>query len=226
MEKKITNNRVRYYASDYKGDILVFIHTSGEGLKADAIYKTLFKHFKNISQVTLVNKNKIKVLFDGGEKRKESIVEANTLAECVIKDCSIYIPAKYVEVQGVVSWPVCEKIDDFVINGKGKFRNPLMKRLKVLDSIRLKKKSSEASNEPKLEDTSIVIVTFEGNLLPDSLEIDKLLVSVREYRRHEMWCEICRRYGHTQKFCNNKKLENPTYLCMQCKLNDHQSGSV
>lgn len=139
-EKNEKNVRTRFYGKDYKGELIVFIHASGEGLKAEAIYKTLFKNFKHITQVTLVNKNKIKVLFDGGDKRKEAIEEANTLAECDINNCSVYIPAKLVEVQGVISWPISEKIDEFVKNAKGKFKNPQLNNLRVLDSIRLKKK--------------------------------------------------------------------------------------
>lgn len=52
-----------------------------------------------------------------------------------------------------------------------------------------------------------------------------MLIPVREYRRREMFCENCRPLGHTKKFCANKKLENPTYLCMQCQTNNHLGGS-
>lgn len=218
--------RIRKYPKDYKGEIVVFIHAAGDGLKPKLIYKPLFNNFECISEVTVVNKNKMKVLFSEKENRKKSIEEANTLAEAKLKNCHCYIPAKYVEVQGVVSWPINENFDDFVASGKGKFRNPLMKDVKVLDSVRLKKKANVASSVQELEDTSIVIITFEGNLLPDKLVLEKMIVPIREYRRREMFCLNCGKYGHTQKMCNNKKLVNPTYLCMQCKLNDHIGGSI
>jgi hypothetical protein len=227
-EETTKHTRIRQYGKNYKGEIIVFIHAAGDGLKTQAIYKELFNNFEFISQVTLVNKNKIKVLFKEKESksREEAIEEANTLANSALKGCSIYIPAKLVEVQGVVSWPISEKIDDFVKSGNGKFKDPRMSNVKVLDSIRLKRKSNEASNNPGLEDTSVIIITFQGNLLPDTLEVDRLLIPVREYRRREMFCVNCRKLGHTQKMCNNKKLENPTFLCMQCNTNDHLGGST
>ena len=225
-EDSSKQTRIRQYGKEYKGEIIVFIHASGDGLKLEPIYKTLFKNLKYISRVIVVNKNKIKVQFEGEENRHNAIAEANTLAQADLKGCTIYIPAKYVEIQGVVSWPIGETIENFVSNGKGKFRNPMMKNLKVLDSVRLMKRSNEASNDPKLEDTSIVIITFEGNLLPDTLEIEKLCIPVREYRRREMFCVECKRYGHTRKRCNNKKLVNPAYLCMACNTNDHLGGSI
>jgi hypothetical protein len=223
VEKNKT--RIRQYANNYKGEIIVLIHAAGDGLHTKSIYKHLFGQYKFITHITLVNKNKIKVLFGEKENRLAAIKEANSLAKCGVNSCNVYIPAKFVEVQGVVSWPVQEKIDEFTSHGKGKFRNSNISEVKVLDSIRLKRKANVASSEQILEDTSIVIVTFQGNLLPDTLELDRMLIPVREYRRREMFCENCRFYGHTKKYCNNKKLDHPTYLCIPCQTNNHLGGS-
>lgn len=219
--------RVRQYATDYKGSIIVYIHANGETLKTKEIYKHVFKTYKTVSEVTLVNEHKIKILF--GEKltdnRALAIKEANSLANTV-KNSRAYIPAKLAEVQGVISWPVGEDINEFVTNGKGKFNNILMSEVKVLEVTRLLRKSNEAAAQQKLEETGIVIVTFPGQVLPHKLCLDGLIIPVREYRKREMFCENCKRYGHTKKMCNNKKLEIISFLCIQCKTNEHLSGSV
>lgn len=223
--KSPKHTRIRQYAVNYRGEIIVFIHANSDKFRTKSITKGLFDKYRHITHITLVNKNKLKVLFGEKENRAAAIAEANSLAKCSIDDCIVYIPAKYCEVQGVVSWPVKESIEDFSY-GKGKFRNSLLKEIKVLESTRLMRKSNVASSEQILENTSIVIITFEGNLLPDTLEVDKMLIPVREYRRRAMYCENCKLLGHSQSRCAKKKLENPTYLCMQCKCNDHLGGST
>lgn len=231
QEKK---TRVRQYAKDYKGSIVVYIHGNGKTLKTRSIYKEIFEKFITVSQVTLINEHKIKVLFgekstDSGslaESRSLAIEEANSLATHTVKDARTYIPAKLAEVQGVISWPIGEDINEFVTNGKGKFNNILMKEVKVLEVTRLLKKSNEAASQQKLEETGVVIVTFPGQLLPHKLSLDGLIIPVREYRKREMFCKNCKRYGHTEKMCNNKKLEKIEFLCLQCKSNEHESGNA
>lgn len=244
IDKNI-ETRVRKYAFNYKGEIVVFIRAKDEPLKSKRIYKYLFDHFKYVSEVTQMNQHKIKVVFNESEKnnnkqtnekikreanfcesdtdRVKAIKEANALCKISIDSCHIYIPAKYAEIQGVISWPTGQDVKDFLVCGRGKFNNTAMSAAKVIETFRLMKKASDGSN--KLEETSIVIVTFEGNLLPNKLALENLIIPVREYKRREMFCEACKKYGHTKKFCNNKKLEHPAYLCMQCKSNNHIGGS-
>lgn len=248
-EEKMTidnlrETRVRQYANNYKGEITVFIHTEDEkGIQTRKIYEQLFKNYIYIKLVTQVNAYKIKIVFHESSKKKsdvttggtskqsnlsdreKAIKEANDLAKSQIGSCHVYIPANYCEVQGVISWPIGQEISEFVISGKGKFSNELLNEVKILETLRLKKKSNEASNVNSLEDTSIVIVTFEGNLLPKKLRLDRMFIPVREYRRREMFCENCKKYSHTKKMCNNKKLDNPAFLCIACKSNDHLGGT-
>lgn len=237
---KIDNQRetrVRQYANTYKGEIVVFIHSeSDKGINSRKIYEQIFKNYKYVSQVTLVNVHKIKVVFDESANknndasgatnskisdREKAVKEANELARSKIGNCHVYIPANFSEVQGVISWPIGQETQDFVSEGKGKFNSVLIREVQVLEALRLKRKASDDT----LEDTSIVIITFEGNLLPNRLQIENMLIPVREYRRREMFCENCKKYSHTKKFCNNKKLEKPAYLCVQCQSNDHIGGS-
>lgn len=224
-----TQTRVRKYSLNYRGEIVVLIRAKEkeDSLQSRKLFKHIFESFKYTSKVTQVNQHKIKVEFHEREKdnnkntndvikreagisidddeRTQAIKEANILVKRGLEHCHVYIPAKYSEVQGVISWPIGEDTTDFLPSSKGIFNNSMINEVELIDIVRLKKKSSEASNVQQLENTSIVIVTFEGVLLPDKLKYDRMIIPVREYRRREMFCVNCKRYGHTQKFCNNKK---------------------
>lgn len=137
----------------------------------------------------------------------------------------VYIPEKLVETKAVISWPVGSDVNEMTEDFcTGKFSNPSLSDVKVLEAVRLKKKSNEATNA--MEETGTVIVTFEGLLLPKWLNFDKMLIPVREFRARQMYCENCHRYNHTKSRCNNKKLTPPAEIkCMQCNSNDHEGGS-
>lgn len=155
--------------------------------------------------------------------------EANELPNCAEwnKKYRVYISAKNVEVQGVISWPKSETITDFVEMGEGKFHNGMLKSVKVVDAVRLKKKIVDEASVATLENTGAVIVTFEGILLPNKLNVDGLLIPVREFKAKQMFCDNCNRYNHTAKMCNNKKIEMPENIsCLQCKSNEHKGGDA
>lgn len=154
--------------------------------------------------------------------------EANDLPKCSLwnKKFRVYIAAKHVEVQGVISWPKNEEITDFVQFGQGKFNSSLISPVKVIEAARLKKKTVVDTNEI-LEDTGVVIVTFEGVLLPNKVNVEGLLIPVRQYRSKQMFCGKCKRYNHTEKMCNNKPVQIPADIkCVHCKSNEHDSGDM
>ena len=53
--------------------------------------------------------------------------------------------------------------------------------------------------------TSVVRVTFPGQIIPERIEIEGLLLRTREFRRRVMFCDNCLKYNHTSKLCNNKQ---------------------
>jgi hypothetical protein len=52
------------------------------------------------------------------------------------------------------------------------------------------------------------------------------VIPVRAFRRREMFCKNCKKFGHTEKRCNNKKLNSEEFKCHPCKSNDHENGSI
>lgn len=225
-ERKSDQNkqtRVRQYPQDHHGEIIVFVHATSEGLKCKEITKYVFQN-KAVALVESINEHKMKIVFES-EEREVAIREANALARVERASYRFYIPAKLAEVQGVISWPKGENIKDFLKNGKGKFNNPAVSEVKVLEATRLLKSSIEASKETLVE-TGTVIVTFAGQVLPQKLVCDRLVVPVRAFKCREMFCQNCKKYGHTEKRCNNKKLVSEDFKCHQCKANDHENGSA
>lgn len=151
--------------------------------------------------------------------------EANDLPQCKEWNTKyrVYIPEKLVEVRGVISLAPGHDIKDLMQYGCGKFRNSLLKEVEILEVNRIKRKAEGET----LVDTSSVVVTFEGLVLPNVLDYGKLLIPVREYKIKQMFCSNCQMYNHTESMCNNKKVTLPENIkCLQCNKNDHESGSV
>lgn len=238
--------RVRQYPESHKGPYIVNIRTKNEGrkksLEVKKIQKYIFDKFKHVERV-LVSEHKMRVVFSesapkeniqlsSGEKLDTTNTareEANKLPKCEFlnSDYRVYIPEKYVEIKGVISWSKNETLEDFCLRGEGKFNRSEMKEVRVLEAVRLMKKVDEASSRPSLENTGLVIVTFEGLVLPNKFHLDGLLANVREYRPKQMFCKQCLKYNHTEKMCNNKKVNPPENIkCVQCKSDDHESGST
>lgn len=138
----------------------------------------------------------------------------------------VYVPEKLVECKGVISWPVGNDVKEIIEEkSTGKFGNPLLNEINVLEAVRLKRKSDNASSN-EMEDTGTVIVTFEGLVLPKWVNFNNMLVPVREFRAKPMFCKRCLKYFHTEKRCNNKKATTtPEIKCVQCNSSEHESGS-
>lgn len=138
----------------------------------------------------------------------------------------IYIPEVAVEVLGCITWPINQELDDLNEDGFGKFKNPNLPAIKILDAMRFTKSVDEASAEPTRVDIGVVRITFEGLVLPDSVNVCGLLVPVREFKRRQMFCDICLSYNHTKTHCVNKPRPTTSAVqCVQCNSAEHVSGS-
>lgn len=243
MTNETITLRVRQYPEGHKGPYIVNIRTKKETVKSIAvkkIQKLVFDTYKHVERID-VSEHKMRVVFSENKKNENIVLtdgerlplaksareEANELPKCQnLGNYRVYIPEKYVEVKGVISWSKSENLEGFCSRGEGKFSVAAAKEVKVLEAVRLKKKSEEAANTPVLENTGLVIVTFEGLALPDKFHLDGLLANVREFRAKQMFCKNCMKYNHTEKMCNNKKVTLPqNIMCIQCQSNDHESGS-
>jgi hypothetical protein len=185
----------------------------------------------NAMKELYVNENEkymLKPSTSKGVSMKSAREEANELPkyEEWNKKYFVYIPEKLVETKAVISWAVSNDVKEIMEeNSTGKFGNPAMRDVKVLEAVRLKKKSDDPANT-QMQDTATVIITFEGLVMPKWLNFDRMLIPVREFKPRQMYCDNCHKYNHTKARCGNKKVEPPPEIkCLQCKSADHEGGS-
>ena len=225
--------RVRRYDDNNVGPFVVCIRAMKKPLPAMSLIRVLHKTYKSTLNTRQINEFKINVVFSPINDEAQNVLiarnEANHFANTDWQDkdyLHIYIPEKLVEVIGCIVWSADEPVEDIVTYGQGKFRNTTLKDVKIVNATRFEKLIDEAGNEQRREPTNTVRVTFEGLLLPSYVNVDGLLISVREFKRKQMFCEACLKYNHTISHCNNKpyKPEQNEKKCVHCKTDDHQTG--
>ena len=236
MDTEITKNsekkkHARQFGDKNIGPFVVCIRAIKKPLQSMALIRFLHNNYKSKLITKQINEFKINVIFTPINDEAQNVLitrnEANLFVKTDWKDhCRIYIPEKLVEVIGCISWSADEPVEEIVTHGQGKFRNTTLKDVKVLDATRFEKLIDEAGKNQQREPTNTVRVIFEGLLLPNYVNVDGLLIPVREFKRKQMFCETCLRYNHTQNHCNNKpyKREENEKKCLHCKSDEHQTG--
>ena len=227
----VSNKRVREYGEKSKGPFIVCIRSITKPLQSMKITKFLHNTYKSNLITRQINEFKMNVIFsskiDDHDNNNNARIEANHFPTSAWnKTCRIYIPEILVETIGCISWSSEQNIDEIVSIGQGKFRNISMPSVKVLHAARFEKVIDKAGEKQRREPTNTVRVTFDGLILPEFLNVDGLLIPVREFKRKQMFCDLCMRYNHTKSHCNNKpyKPEANENKCVHCKVDDHQTG--
>lgn len=230
-QNDIAKKRVRQYGLKSKGPFVVCIRAIEKPLPSMKIIKFLHNTYKSNLITRQINEFKINVIFEPKVEKDENVDvarnEANDFPTTAWnKACRIYIPEIRVEVIGCIAWSPEQETEEIMSVGHGKFRNTSMPTVKVLDATRFEKIIDEAGNKQRREPTNTVRVIFEGLLLPDFLIVDGLLIPVREFKRKQMFCELCLRYNHTKSHCNNKpyKATPAEKKCIHCNTDEHQTG--
>lgn len=225
--------RIRQYPVGSKGPFVVRIRVKEDPLESMKLQDYMFKKFKAVNDIRQTNQFSIRVTFAAKAADKETSEvteneareEANLLPRCEEwkKKYRIYIPEKLAEVIGCVSWSIGDDIDDLVKFGYGKFKNPLLPTVPIVEAIRFEKKTE---NDVKISlGTGRVI--FAGLVLPDYIVINQMLIPVRPFHRRQMFCEACKSYNHTAAHCNNKPFNDDIseFSCIHCRTNVHETGA-
>lgn len=111
--------------------------------------------------------------------------------------------------------------------------------IKVVSVKRLKRKVfDETSKQNIFVDRQMVILTFLGNNIPDTVKINMVNFIVEPYIYPVVQCFNCLRYGHTNKMCKSARKcqrcgqENCTFddcvnhqICLHCNSSEHSSMS-
>lgn len=198
---------VRQFPDGYTGILEVWIRSADrEKLPNITMQRFLNERFKSIASI-IPHRDKLAVIF--GDR-----IEANTLAsQEIFLGTSATIPSKcIVDVDCAIRTDeltgMCD-LNELVKDGLGVFGSAHLRPCRILNAVQL---SRTGENNVRVG-TNTVKVTFEGNLVPKYVAIDKLRIPTRLFHKSPMFCEVCQTHGHTNKFCRRKK------ICARCNDN-------
>uniref|UniRef100_A0A0N8ES57 CCHC-type domain-containing protein n=1 Tax=Aedes aegypti TaxID=7159 RepID=A0A0N8ES57_AEDAE len=197
-------SRVRIYPESANGPYTVFFRKIDRPLNLLLISAELNQKFKTVKEIKQVELRKIRVTMSDRNEANEVVVLPRFKGLY-----RVYIPSAEVEIDGVVYDEVISP-EEVVKIGQGKFTNPQLPMISVLECERLAMREEVASNEMSFKPSNAMRVTFAGTALPDYLCINGALLKVRLYSPKIMLCRKCGRLGHTSKYCSLKP------RCGQC----------
>lgn len=193
--------RVRVYPLNHKGPFTVYIRADKtQSLRHLQISKLLFSKYgvTKIGKVLQMNNHKLRIELKSAEAANELVKDKDPL----FSPYRVYIPAEQVEVEGIVRLSTEEPTSELLIHGRGQFSEPNIADVGIIDAFRFENVTRDSAGETTSKiPTSLVRVTFPGNLLPRRVVLHGLLIPVEPYKRKAMFCENCLRTGHTEKFC-------------------------
>lgn len=206
-----THQRIRKYNDESKAPFTVWIKSrSGDLLHPLKLSKFINGKYK--STLSCVKKNgKMRVMLNNKN-------DANLLVlDGFLKDFHLSIPAEHVEIEGAVDWfELCDLDDEqeLITAGVGCFNNTALQQCKIVHAERLSKREKEIVTW-----TNTVKIVFEGQVLPNFVEIYGLRVRVRPFHQKPMFCDRCQQFGHTSRDCRRKQkcascgAEHATAMC-------------
>lgn len=198
--------RPRRFPESHKGPYVVFINEKETPIAPIKFSKYLHDTYNAIIKCENL-RNKIRVTLNNCE-------QANLLAlDPFFSHYRVHIPAEEVEIYGVVHLPGETDYAGIITYGKGKFRHPDLPLIDILDVRRIRKRVEPTNMDSEWVDTPLVKVCFAGSVLPDNLEIEKLLIPVQAANEKPMFCDNCQAFKHTRKYCRS----NP--VCAVCRGN-------
>lgn len=189
------NPRIRQYPDKSVGPFTVFIRNVGKPFSEVKLAKQLTAKYKSIRHVRAMNQFKLVVILNEKE-------EANKMPKDEdLKEFRVYIPASTVEIDGRIRLSTESSQEQLMEHGSGIFIGG-SEKVKILDVYRHKYKGEN----DKLEDSTNVVITFEGTKLPDFIATPEgLYIPInRKNIKKDMFCVKCQREGHTQGTCSNK----------------------
>lgn len=185
-------------------------------------------NIKNITTIEKVGFNRIKV----GLK---TIVDANNLIKNELlqqEDLKAFIPNNLLVRKGVIKFVDTRFDEDYLVDN-------IKSGCKILAVNRLKRKVIN-ENQTTYVPRQIVVLTFEGNKLPNEVYINSVVCPVEPFIQRVVQCFKCLRFGHVSSQCRsnkplcincsqsidvNHKCEDKDIFCYYCKNHYHKSIS-
>lgn len=164
-------------------------------------------NIKNIITINSMGRNRIRVVL-------KSAFDANFLINnklLEIEKLRAFIPNHLVERKGLLR-SVDTYFDEEYIKENIESSNPVV-------NVKRMNRKIQVDGSEKWIPRQLVIVTFEGNVLPKYVVINSVNFVVEPYISKVVQCYKCLKYGHVSKQCRSTKT-----LCTNCgkeKLENH-----
>ncbi|XP_058824232.1 uncharacterized protein LOC131684954 [Topomyia yanbarensis] len=229
--ENVNPTRIKIYPESSTGPWIVFIRRKVKALNIIQISKDLTSRFSDVKEIVKVNKDKIRIVVG-------SLKQANAIASCELftREYRAYIPSKEIEIDGVITESSLT-VDDIIKHGVGRFKDTILKDVKILECKQLHSVSHEGDKKVyRLSDS--FRVTFAGSALPNYVIIDKIRLPVRLFIPRVMNCLNCKQLGHTATYCSNKArcgkcggshqedtCNENSEKCLMCGENSHELPS-
>ncbi|XP_055527574.1 uncharacterized protein LOC129720165 [Wyeomyia smithii] len=208
LSTDVATVRVKKYNENQPGlRWVVYFRPKNKPLKVMQICKTLRLRYTSLIEVCKVNANKLKATFSDLTHANAVVEDENFTIEY-----RVYIPARAIEIEGVITEP--DLTEKEIMEGFGCFKNPNLPNIKILECRRMYSKDNMRNYSPN----NSFRVTFAGKVLPDFLEPYKLRLPVRLFIPKVMTCTNCLQLGHTKTYCSNKTKCNK---CGEILENNH-----
>lgn len=185
---KITDNGPYYVFVEHRDKNLGRLYPMRVGyyLRLSNEYK------KSIIDIKIMGRNRVKVILDNFRAANEMINNDLLTKNGLLA----YVPKFYTQKKGLVRMVDTFFSDDYLL------RNIECNR-KVLEVKRLERKVVDEEGKEKLVKRQMVVISFQGNELPQCIRINGVNFHVEPYIHPVVQCHKCLRYGHISKLCKN-----------------------
>lgn len=195
----------------------------GHYLKVDDVYK------KSIVDIKIVGRNRVKVVLN-------SYQAANSLInnDLLLKNGFIaYVPKYYTHRKGIVRLVDTFFDEDYLLDA-------IECDKEIVEIKRMMKRVTNDRGESELVKRQIIIVTFLGSNLPQSVRINGVIFTVEPYIYPVVQCMKCLAFGHVKSLCKKEiqlclkcgedlkdhktpDCDKKTFYCIHCKTDEHSS---
>ncbi|KAG5865149.1 hypothetical protein JTB14_002733 [Gonioctena quinquepunctata] len=233
-QKQATTHHLGKMKNYDEGNIYVFIEKTNEDqigkLHPMCVGHILHKvlNVKGVIQISKAGSNRVKVQLD-------SISEANKLVENKAlekENMKAFIPNHLLTRKGLIFGIDTSFDEKYIMDNINADAN-------IVEVSRMKRRI-DVEGQSILVPRQIVILTFEGTILPKFININSVYCEIEPYVSKVVQCYKCLRYGHVSKQCRSKNTlcqncaqqkdenhvcDHDKRHCLYCETSDHNTTS-
>lgn len=180
----------------------------------------------NIVEIKSIGRNRIKV-------ELRTLHDANNLVKhpnLISENLKAYIPNHLLETKGIIRGVDTQYDPEYLSEN-------IECQSKVLNIKRLHRRV-ESDGKVEFKPKQMILVTFEGNILPNQVAVNRVFFAVEQFIGRVTQCFKCLKFGHISKQCKssrticincgsdkfeNHNCEAKDKFCIHCEISGHVS---